>query len=64
MPHINQQLNLRLPERTHQQINALCAKTGYTKAQLIIVLVDRAAAQELDEPRVVVVEQPPSEREF
>ncbi len=37
------QFNARLPQLTHEQINALAAVHGLTKTQVIIIAVDRLA---------------------
>ena len=41
------QFNIRnLPELTDKQIEELCAKTGMTKTQLVIMAIDRLYQQE------------------
>lgn len=42
-----QQVNTRLPEATLRQIERLMAKTGMTQTQVLIIAIDRMAAQEL-----------------
>jgi hypothetical protein len=44
---LHRQMNVRLPDLTLDQIERLCAKLGATKAQVIILAVDRMAQREL-----------------
>ena len=46
-------LNIRLPKRTHEQLEALKAQSGMTKTQLVIMALDRIASEILakDETR-------------
>ena len=40
---VSQQVNVRLPELTHNQINDLSQTHGLTKTQVVILAVDRLA---------------------
>ena len=39
------QLNARLPELTHKQLDELIIATGMTKTQLLILAIDRLARE-------------------
>lgn len=48
----NKQFNIRnLPERTARQIDELCAKTGMTKTQLVLLAIERLYQEETKDPQ-------------